>query len=78
MTAYGYCLEAEDTVDRTAFPAARVYRGEPEEEEEVDSFVDKPALIAGLGLVGLVLGAGILRRRQVVRRREARRRTRRR
>ena len=72
MTAYGYCLEAEDTVDRTAFPAARVYRGEPEEEE--DSFVDKPALIAGLGLVGLVLGAGILRRRQVVRRREARRR----
>ena len=73
MTAYGYCLEAEDTVDRTAFPAARVYRGEPE-EEEVDSFVDKPALIAGLGLVGLVLGAGILRRRQVVRRREARRR----
>ena len=74
MTAYGYCLEAEDTVDRTAFPAARVYRGEPEEEEEEDSFVDKPALIAGLGLVGLVLGAGILRRRQVVRRREARRR----
>jgi hypothetical protein len=74
MTAYGYCLEAEDTVDRTAFPAARVYRGEPEEEEEVDSFVDKPALIAGLGLVGLVLGAGILRRRQVLRRREARRR----
>jgi hypothetical protein len=83
MTAYGYCLEAEDTVDRTAFPAARVYRGEPDEnrgepDEEDDSFVGNPALIAGLGLVGLVLSAGILRRRQVVRRREARRRARRR
>jgi hypothetical protein len=72
MTAYGYCLEAEDTVDRTAFPAARVYRGEPDGED--DSFVDNPVLIAGLGLVGLLLGVGILRRRRVIRRREARRR----
>jgi hypothetical protein len=75
MTVYGYCLEAEDTVDRTAFPAARVYRGEPDRED--DSFVDNPMLIAGLGLVGLLLGVGILRRRQVIRRREARRRARR-
>ncbi len=71
MTAYGYCLGAEDTVDRASFPAARVYRGEPDEDE--GSLIEHPAVIAGLGVVGLGL-AGAIRRRQVVRRRRARRR----
>ena len=64
LTAYGYCLNARDTIDRTDFPV------EPPPAEEQPADDDRRAVIyIALGLLGLALVA-FLRRRQVVRRRQ--------
>jgi hypothetical protein len=69
LTVYGYCAEARDTVDRSAFPT-----GPPPGEE--DDEVNRTLLYVGIGVFALVL-LGFLRRRQVVsRRRRARQRAR--
>jgi hypothetical protein len=64
LTAYGYCAQARDTVDRGAFPK--------EPPPAVEDEGSKALLYIGLPLLGLVL-LGFLRRRQVVRRRQQRR-----
>jgi MYXO-CTERM domain-containing protein len=65
LTAYGYCLKARDTVDRSDFPKEPL----PGEEPAGDDGGESNAVIyIGLGLLGLALLA-FLRRRQVVRRR---------
>jgi hypothetical protein len=61
LTAYGYCAEARDTVDRSDFPT------EPPPGPESDD-ESRAALYVGIGLLALALLA-FLRRRQVVRRR---------
>ncbi|HEX6586990.1 MAG TPA: hypothetical protein VF052_09575, partial [Solirubrobacterales bacterium] len=79
LTAYGYCLKASDTVNRTAFPPQRV--APPEEvSEERPADEDSDWLIyAGVALAGFALVAWLIRRRRrVIRRRRASRRARRR
>jgi hypothetical protein len=69
VTAYGYCLKARDSVDRSDFPK------EPPPSEPAGSSADDGGnmlLYVGLGLLALVLVGLFLRRRQVVRRRRAR------
>jgi hypothetical protein len=65
LTAYGYCVEARDTVDRSAFPKEPP---PPAEEHSDDNDDNRAVIYVGLGLLGLALLA-FLRRRQVVRRR---------
>jgi LPXTG-motif cell wall-anchored protein len=67
LTAYGYCAEARDTVDRSDFPSEPRQGPSAANEEKSNALV-----FAGLGVltIGLLL---VLRRRQVVRRRRARR-----
>jgi hypothetical protein len=69
LTAYGYCAEAQDTVDRSAFSAQP-----PADDDDKDRLI----MYVGLGLITLFL-LGFLRRRQVVwrRRRRAKRAARR-
>jgi hypothetical protein len=71
LTAYGYCLKASDTVDRTAFPR------QPAKAEEEESWVDdhRALTFVGLGLAGLVL-LGVLLRLRARRRLRRRRRKR--
>jgi hypothetical protein len=70
LTAYGYCAEARDRVDRSVFP-----KEPPPAEEPSDNDGESNAVIyVGLGLLGLALLA-FLGRRQVVRRRRANGRT---
>jgi hypothetical protein len=66
LTAYGYCAEARDTVDRSDFPP------EPTSGPTVEESESRAVLYVGLGflVVALLL---FLRRRQVVRRRRKRR-----
>jgi hypothetical protein len=71
MTAYGYCLKTDETVDRSAFPAARSYGGGQDDEEE-SSDVDRTPIYVGLGVLGVAIVL-FLRRRQVVRRRAGQR-----
>jgi hypothetical protein len=71
LTAYGYCAEARDTVDRGDFPPEPP-QGPPAEENE-----SRAALYVGVGILVVALLL-FLRRRQVVRRRRARHRARRR
>ena len=65
LTAYGYCAEARDTVDRADFP-----REQPPPPDNDDQ--SRAALFIGIGVAALALLA-FLRRRQVVRRRRVRR-----
>ncbi|HKH42453.1 MAG TPA: hypothetical protein VKA41_11440 [Solirubrobacterales bacterium] len=65
LTAYGYCAEARDTVDRADFP-----REQPPPPDDDDQ--SRAALFIGIGVAALALLA-FLRRRQVVRRRRVRR-----
>ncbi len=67
LTAYGYCLKARDTVDRTVFP-----KEPPPTEEQSGDDDDRAALYLGLGLVGLAIVGLFLGRRQVLRRRARR------
>jgi hypothetical protein len=71
LTAYGYCAEARDTVDRSDFPREPPPGPAPKDDD------DHTLLYVGLGALALIVAALFLRRRQVVRRR-ARRRARRR
>jgi hypothetical protein len=66
LTAYGYCLKARDTVDRSDFPT------EPPPGPPVESGGGNSLLYVGFGVLGLVVIALFLRRRQVVRRRRRR------
>jgi hypothetical protein len=66
LTAYGYCAEARDTVDRAAFPKEPPPGPAPEEDD------GNTLLYVGLGAIALVIVALFLRRRQVVRRRARR------
>jgi hypothetical protein len=76
LTAYGYCLEARDTVDRTAFP--KEPPPPPEGEQSSGDDGNSNALIYGaIGLLVLAVLGLFLRRRQVARRRSARREARR-
>jgi hypothetical protein len=73
LTAYGYCAEARDTVDRSDLPEA------PPQGEAPSDEGGPRVLYMGLGAAALIFAALFLRRRQVVRRRRrARRRVRRR
>jgi hypothetical protein len=72
LTAYGYCAEARDTVDRSDFPK------EPPPGPPVESGGGNTLLYVVFGALGLIVIALFLRRRQVVRRRAHRRRARRR
>jgi hypothetical protein len=72
LTAYGYCAEAQDTLDRTDFP------NEPKQGPPAPKDSGSKVLYIVLGAVALIALLLFLRRRQVVRRRRARRRTRRR
>jgi hypothetical protein len=62
LTAYGYCAEVRDTVDRAAFPVAQA----PAVEQEGDT--NRAVIFIGAGVLALALLL-FLRRRQVVRRR---------
>jgi MYXO-CTERM domain-containing protein len=64
LTAYGYCAEVRDRVDRSAFPKEPPPGPEPDEGS-------RTLLYVGLGLAALAILA-FLRRRQVVRRRRRR------
>jgi hypothetical protein len=64
LTAYGYCLEARDTVDRSEFPK----EPPPAEPASDDDGGNRVLLYVALGLLAVALLA-FLRRRQVVRRR---------
>jgi hypothetical protein len=68
LTAYGYCAEARDTLDRADFPK------EPPPGTSAGEDDDHTLLYAGLGALALIVVALFLRRRQVVRRRRARQR----
>jgi hypothetical protein len=63
LTAYGYCAEARDTGDRSDFP------NEPPPGPPVESGGGNAVLYVVFGVVGLLVIALFLRRRQVVRRR---------
>ena len=63
LTAYGYCLKARDTVDRTAFPKEPPHAGESAGEED-----NRAVLYIGLGLLALALVAFLRRRRRPDRR----------
>ena len=71
MTAYGYCAEARDTLDRSDFPT------EPPPGPAPSGGDDHKLLYIGLGALALIVIALFLRRRQVVRRRRGKRRVRR-
>ena len=62
LTAYGYCLEANDTVDRSVFPPEPP--PPPESEDGSGDDGDNVLLYIGLGLLVLALGAGLLTRRR--------------
>ena len=69
LTAYGYCAEVRDTVDRSDFPK------EPPPGKPTESSGDgsgNTLLYVALGVVGLIVLALLLRRRQVLRRRARR------
>jgi hypothetical protein len=68
LTAYGYCAEARDTVDRGDFPK------EPPPGPPVESGGGHTVLYVVFGVLGLIVIGLFLRRRQVVRRRARRRR----
>jgi hypothetical protein len=68
LTAYGYCAEARDTVDRSVFPKEPPPGPEPDDDGGGNSL-----LYIALGGLALVIAALFLRRRQVVRRRTRRR-----
>ena len=65
LTAYGYCAEARDTLDRTDFPS------EPK-QGPAPSGGGVKALYIGLGAIALIAFMLFIRRRQVVRRRARR------
>jgi hypothetical protein len=71
MTAYGYCAQARDTLDRSDFP------NEPPPGPAPSGSDGNTVLYIVLGALALVLVALFLRRRQVVRRRSRKRRVRR-
>jgi hypothetical protein len=72
LTAYGYCLKARDTVDRTGFPQEKPTS--PEAGGDESGFeVPKPLLYTGIALAGLVLVGSVLRLRVRLRRRSSRR-----
>ena len=52
MTAYGYCLKTDETVDRSGFPAARA-NGGGEDSDEGSSDVDPTPIYIGLGVLGV-------------------------
>jgi hypothetical protein len=59
LTAYGYCVKARDTVDRTAFPVPPPAIAPPADEGE-----NRSALIyVGLGLAGIALAVWLIRGR---------------
>ena len=59
LTAYGYCVQARDTVDRTAFPVPPRATAPPADEEE-----NRSALIyVGFGLAGIALAVWLIRGR---------------
>jgi hypothetical protein len=68
LTAYGYCAEARDTVDRGAFPKEQA----PAEANSSGSG-GHTLLYVGIGAVALIVISLFLRRRQVFRRGRARR-----
>jgi hypothetical protein len=68
LTAYGYCAQARDTLDRSEFP------GPPPQGPPVSTGGGNTVLYVVLGALGLIAILLFLRRRQVVRRRGARRR----
>jgi hypothetical protein len=68
LTAYGYCAEVRDAVDRSDFP-----KEPPPGPAAADGGGDPTLLSVVLGALGLVIVALFLRRRQVVRRRRRRR-----
>jgi hypothetical protein len=67
LTAYGYCAEARDTIDRSDFPR------EPPPGPPVESSGGNTLLYVVFAALGLIVIALFLRRRQVVRRRARRR-----
>jgi hypothetical protein len=67
LTAYGYCAEARDTVDRGELPV------EPPPGEAPSDDSGPRVVYMGLGALALVFLLLFLRRRQVVRRRRKRR-----
>jgi LPXTG-motif cell wall-anchored protein len=69
LTAYGYCAEARDTVDRSVFP--KELPTSPVAGESGDDG-SSALLYAGAGLLALAVVGLFLRRRQVVRRRARR------
>jgi hypothetical protein len=71
MTAYGYCAQARDTLDRSDFP------NEPPPGPAPSGSDGNTVLYIVLGALALVLVALFLRRRQFVRRRSRKRRVRR-
>jgi LPXTG-motif cell wall-anchored protein len=72
LTAYGYCAEARDTVDRRDFPSEP-----PQAPSAADEETSNALVYAGLGAITIALLL-FLRRRQVVRRRSRRARAQRR
>jgi hypothetical protein len=68
LTAYGYCAQARDTLDRSAFPP------EPPPGPPPSGGNGNTVLYIVLGALALIVVALFLRRRQVVRRRRRRRR----
>jgi MYXO-CTERM domain-containing protein len=71
LTAYGYCAEARDTVDRSVFPEEPPTTAATSPSGDDDG--GSPLIYIAIGAVALALLALFLRRRQVVRRRRARR-----
>jgi hypothetical protein len=69
MTAYGYCAQARDTLDRSDFPKAP-----PQGPAPTSDSGGHTLLYVLPGALALILLALFLRRRQVVRRRRLRRR----
>jgi hypothetical protein len=65
LTAYGYCAQARDTLDRSDFPREPASGPPPEDEES------HAVLYLGIGVLAVALLL-FLRRRQVVRRRARR------
>ena len=68
LTAYGYCAQARDTLDRSDFPP------EPPPGPPPSGGNGNTVLYIVLGALALIVVALFLRRRQVVRRRRRRRR----